>query len=108
PGGVKPLIQHNICKFVIKLLGDDLCGFKCALGGTRKDQIGRHPALCQALTHFRSVAFAAVVQGRSLSSNAGSSRLDLAWRTRNSVFMSIANRIGNSGSLAALTFTDLR
>src|SRR5207253_11185590 len=62
PPGVKPLIHHDILKLVIEFLGDELSGFKRALGWTRKDQIGRHLALCQALTHFRSVAFAAVVQ----------------------------------------------
>src|SRR5437016_6916832 len=62
PGGVKALIHHDILKLLIEFLGDELSGFKRALGRTRKDQIGRHLALCQALTHFRSVAFAAVVQ----------------------------------------------
>src|SRR5438105_7729532 len=62
PDGVKPIIHHDILKLVIEFLGDELSSFKRALGRTRKDQIGYRLALCQALAHFRSVAFAAIVQ----------------------------------------------
>src|SRR5213593_4352779 len=45
--------------------------------------------------------------GRSLSGNAVSSQLDLAWRTRNSIFMAHHKRMSNPGSHPAQNSGDL-
>src|SRR5437762_11791119 len=47
--GVNPLVNHNIAKFVIEFLGDDLRGFKRTFGRVRRDQITHYVALCEAL-----------------------------------------------------------
>ena len=84
--GVKPLVHHNIAKLVIELLGDDRAVLSARLAGLERIKLPTTWRLAKRSPIFGASRLPRSFKGRSLSGSAGSSRLDLAWRTRNSAF----------------------
>src|SRR5439155_13223279 len=80
----------------------------CAVLSERLDGLERIKSGATSRLAKRSPMFGASrlprsFKGRSLSGNAGSSRLDLAWRTRNSVLTALPGAFGRATPVLHLT-----
>ena len=84
---IQPIIHQDILALVIELLGYDLRRLERTRRRLDRIKSGATWRFANRLPIFGASRLPRSFNGRSLSANAGSSRLDLAWRMRNSVFM---------------------
>src|SRR5216117_356027 len=76
--------------------------FSARLAGLERIKSGVTSRLAKRSPIFGASRLPRSFKGRSLSGNAGSSRLDLAWRTRNSVFTALPGAFGGATPVLAL------
>src|SRR5437016_2300611 len=75
------------------------------LAGLERIKLGTTSRLAKRSPIFGASRLPRSFKGRSLSGNAGSSRLDLAWRTRNRVFMACHRRMAIRCPCAAIALS---
>ena len=81
-GRVQPLGHDDILALVVELLSNHRCRAKCAHGGLDRIKSGFTSRFANRAPIFGASRRPRSFNGRSLSGNAASSQLDLAWRMR--------------------------
>ena len=90
---VQPIVHDDVLAFAAEFVGNELGRRQRAQRRTRQQQVRLDLPLGQALAHLGRLPLPRSANGRSRSAKVGSSLLDLACLTRNSVFIAGASDV---------------